>query len=284
MDVPDDTFEATHSKLTAVRSVSNCGGDLAVQLKPKRRRPDACRPSLELGNALAVSEQAPVHVGEMQVCETSAGPPTEPGELGELLPHVEITPDTGGRRPPAVRKATVRVERMCGTGERDRVPPAASKQIAVSRPSQIDRQVGKRAVGVDDERRTVSEVGTQEQRPHLQGVLGEEQIVVREVANQGSARFFERRVSVSLAPAWRLGKVEESNARVREKRLECGSAVVLDTVADNEYLNCYAALGESAADGQRKKRRMTVSRNEDRRVGHGHPQHWIGTTSVGTRV
>jgi hypothetical protein len=109
-------------------------------------------------------------------------------------------------------------------------------------------------------------------------MLGKEKIVVREVADEGRIGLLKGSVPMRFASPQSLGQIEETHAPVAEKRLERRSAVVLDTVADDDYLDLDPSLGEGAADGERKQRGVAMRRYEDRRVDHGTAR--IAMTSV----
>jgi glycosyltransferase involved in cell wall biosynthesis len=122
------------------------------------------------------------------------------------------------------------------------------------------------SVSVDDDRRRMGEVSIGEQSEHLDHVPREEEIVVTEIRHDASGRLLQRLVSEALAVPLPFRRIEEADACIFEEWAQRGSGVVFDAVAYDEDFDLGTVLRERTAQCDRQESRMTVRRNEDRRV------------------
>jgi hypothetical protein len=112
------------------------------------------------------------------------------------------------------------------------------------------------------------EVGISEEAAELRHVISQQEIVVREVADDPTGRLAEGLVSVELAVPRTFREVGEPHPLVGEERLERRTRIVLHPVADDDHLDRGSLLVERAAERVRQEGSVAEGRNEDRRVGH----------------
>lgn len=112
------------------------------------------------------------------------------------------------------------------------------------------------------------EVRVLEEATHLGDVVTEQQIVVRQVADDPALGLMEDAVPVRLAVSPALREVEESDSRIGGVPCDDLTGRVLDPVPDDEHLHRCAFLVERALEGVRKQRDVPVRRDEDARIGH----------------
>ena len=147
----------------------------------------------------------------MEVREPSRGTAAEVRKAKELLPHIEIAPDALRGRTPAMREAPVGNECVRRAGEGDVIPIAPLKQGLEVGSGDIDGRIHERPIEHDEERSAVSEVGAVEQPSHLRDVIAQEEVIVREVADDPAGRSLQSLMSMKLPIALSLGEVEATN-------------------------------------------------------------------------